>query len=131
MCVRGVDHPWPGNILLARRGLAFHDGFAFVGLSKIRETAVFGGVPIAERHAGLQCGVAVVDLSSGRRLAYLEFQSGVEEIFAVEVLTGVRLPVVSGPYPEVDGVATIWSVPAAGSGLTHPAGGPDAPRADP
>jgi uncharacterized protein (TIGR03032 family) len=130
VCVRGVDHPWPGNILLARRGLAFHDGFAFVGLSKIRETAVFGGVPIAERHAGLQCGVAVVDLSSGRRLAYLEFQSGVEEIFAVEVLTGVRLPVVSGPYPEVDGVATIWSVPAAGSGLTDPAGGPDSPRAD-
>src|SRR5262249_53395294 len=31
------------------RGLAFHDDFAFVGLSKIRETAVFGGVPIAQR----------------------------------------------------------------------------------
>jgi uncharacterized protein (TIGR03032 family) len=96
------------------RGLAFHEGFAFVGLSKIRETAVFGGVPIAGRPEGLRCGVAVVDLGSGRRLAHLEFQSGVEEIFAVEVLPGVRFPAVSGPYPELDGVPTIWSAPAAG-----------------
>jgi uncharacterized protein (TIGR03032 family) len=99
------------------RGLAFHDGFAFVGLSKIRETAVFGGVPIAGRREGLQCGVAVVELSSGRRLAHLEFQSGVEEIFAVAVLPGVRFPAVSGPYPEVDGVPTIWSAPGPGPGL--------------
>src|SRR5262249_32757421 len=62
------------------RGLAFHGGFAFVGLSRIRETAVFGGVPIASRHEALQCGVAVVDLATGRRLAHLQFQSGVEEI---------------------------------------------------
>jgi uncharacterized protein (TIGR03032 family) len=113
------------------RGLAFHDGLAFVGLSKVRETAVFGGVPIAERREALQCGVAVVELASGRRLAHLEFQAGVEEIFAVEVLPGVRFPAVSGPYPEVDGVPTIWSAPAAGSGLADPAGGADAPRVGP
>ena len=34
-----------------------------------------------------------------------------EEIFAVEVLPGVRFPAVSGPYPEVDGVPTIWCAP--------------------
>jgi uncharacterized protein (TIGR03032 family) len=113
------------------RGLAFHDGFAFVGLSKIRETAMFGGVPIAERREGLQCGVAVVELASGRRLAHLEFQAGVEEIFAVEVLPGMRFPAVSGPYPEVDGVATIWSAPAAGPGLADPASGTDAQRVGP
>src|SRR5262249_3886517 len=31
------------------RGLALHGTYAFVGLSKIRETSTFGGVPIAER----------------------------------------------------------------------------------
>jgi uncharacterized protein (TIGR03032 family) len=107
------------------RGLAFHDGFAFVGLSRIRETAVFGGVPIAGRREGLRCGVAVVELSSGRRLAQLEFHSGVEEIFAVAVLPGVRFPAVSGPYPEVDGVPTIWSAPGPGPGLAGHAGEPD------
>src|SRR5438874_119092 len=93
------------------RGLAFHDHFAFVGLSKIRETSTFGGLPIAERREELRCGIGVVDVRNGRFAAHLEFQSGVEEIFAVEVLPGIRLPVVSGPYPEVDGVPTIWSAP--------------------
>jgi uncharacterized protein (TIGR03032 family) len=96
------------------RGLAFHDRVAFVGLSKIRETAVFGGVPIASRHEALQCGVAVVDLRTGRRLAHIEFQSGVEEIFAVEVLPDIRFPAVSGPHPAADGVPTIWSAPDPG-----------------
>jgi uncharacterized protein (TIGR03032 family) len=98
------------------RGLAFHESFAFVGLSTIRETAVFGGVPVAERRESLRCGVAVIDLRTGRSVAHLEFQSGVEEIFAVEVLPGVRFPAVSGPYPAVDGVPTIWSAPAVGPG---------------
>jgi uncharacterized protein (TIGR03032 family) len=93
------------------RGLALHDSFAFVGLSKIRETSTFGGLPIAQRRQELRCGVGIVDLRSGRLVAHLEFQSGVEEIFAVEVLPGIRFPALSGPYPEVDGVPTIWSAP--------------------
>ena len=72
------------------RGLAFAGPFAFVGLSQIRETAVFGGVPIAEQREKLRCGVGVVDLRSGRSVAYLEFVSGVNEIFAIEVLPGLR-----------------------------------------
>lgn len=93
------------------RGLAFHDTFGFVGLSKIRETATFGGLPIAERREELRCGVGIVDLRNGRLLAHVEFQSGVEEIFAIEVLPGIRCPAVSGPYPGLDGVPTIWSAP--------------------
>jgi hypothetical protein len=68
-------------------------------------------VPIADRRAELRCGVGIVDLRGGRLTAHLEFQTGVEEIFAVEVLPGVRLPALSGPYPEIDGVPTIWSAP--------------------
>ena len=51
------------------RGLACHDRWAFVGLSKIRETSTFGGVPIAERKDELKCGLAVIDLSTGRLAA--------------------------------------------------------------
>jgi protein O-GlcNAc transferase len=96
------------------RGLVFHGQFAFVGLSKIRETAIFGGVPIAERRDELFCGVAVVDLVSGRTVAQVQFHSGVEEIFAVDVLPGCRNPVLSGPSPEKDGREDIWFVPPKG-----------------
>jgi uncharacterized protein (TIGR03032 family) len=93
------------------RGLALHGSFAFVGLSRIRETSTFGGLPIAERREQLRCGVGIVDLRTGRLVAHLEFQSGVEEIFAVQVLPGIRFPALSGPYAELDGVPEIWSAP--------------------
>ncbi len=93
------------------RGLCFHGQFAFVGLSKIRETSVFGGVPIAEHRDELRCGVAAVDLVSGRTVAWLQFHSGVDEIFAVDVLPGCLHPVLSGPDPEQDGRQDIWVVP--------------------
>jgi uncharacterized protein (TIGR03032 family) len=93
------------------RGLALYDRFAFVGLSKIRETSTFGGMPIAERRPELKCGVGVVDLGTGRLEAHLEFVTGVEEIFDVQVLPGARCPILSGPYASLDGAAPIWTVP--------------------
>jgi uncharacterized protein (TIGR03032 family) len=93
------------------RGLALYDRFAFVGLSKIRETATFGGMPIAERRPQLKCGVGVVDLGTGRLMAHLEFVTGVEEIFDVQVVVGARCPALSGPYASLDGAAPIWTVP--------------------
>jgi len=93
------------------RGLALYDRFAFVGLSKIRETATFGGMPIAARRPELKCGVGVVELGTGRLIAHLEFVTGVEEIFDVQVLPGVRCPALSGPYASLDGAAPIWTVP--------------------
>ena len=93
------------------RGLAFIGSLAFVGLSKIRETPTFGGMPITECREELKCGVAVVDLTSGRLISLLEFHSGVEEIFDVQLLAGVRNPVISGPFPIRDGGQVIWTVP--------------------
>lgn len=93
------------------RGLAMHDRFAFVGLSRIRETSTFGGMPIAERRPELKCGVGVVDLTSGMLVGHLEFLTGVEEIFDVQVVPGVRCPALSGPYAQLDGAAPIWTVP--------------------
>jgi uncharacterized protein (TIGR03032 family) len=92
------------------RGLAMYDRFAFVGLSKIRETSTFGGMPIAERRPELKCGVGVVDLTSGRLVAHFEFVTGVEEIFDVQVVSA-RCPALSGPYAGLDGAAPIWTVP--------------------
>jgi hypothetical protein len=95
------------------RGLALYGRFAFVGLSRIRETSTFGGMPIALRRPELKCGVGVVDLGTGRLAAHLEFVTGVEEIFDVQVLPGTRCPALSGPYPSLDGAGPIWTVPQA------------------
>jgi uncharacterized protein (TIGR03032 family) len=78
------------------RGLALVGPYAFVGLSKIRPTSAMDGVPLAERRESLKCGVAVVDLGSGRVVASLEFQKAVEEIFDVQLLPGLRFPEVIG-----------------------------------
>src|SRR5438270_5402502 len=70
------------------RGLAIHGPYAFIGLSKMRETNTFGGLPIAERLGELKCGVAVVDLRRAQVVGLLEFQSAGEEIFAGAVVPG-------------------------------------------
>jgi len=97
------------------RGLDLHRGLAFVGLSRIRETAVFGDLPLDDRRESLRCGLAVVDCESGAIRATLFFKAGVEEIFDVRVLPGYRNPVLSGPYPDVDETETIWVVPGLGA----------------
>ena len=82
------------------RGLALVGPYAFVGLSKIRETSAMDGVPLAERRTQLKCGVAVVDCRDGRLVAFLEFQTAVEEIFDVQLLPGLRFPEVVGFQKE-------------------------------
>jgi uncharacterized protein (TIGR03032 family) len=76
------------------RGLDFAGGLAFVGLSQVRESAVFSGIPITERlpEDERTCGVCAVDLASGRVVAMLRFDTAVQEIFAVTVLPGRRWP---------------------------------------
>jgi uncharacterized protein (TIGR03032 family) len=70
------------------RGLDFAGDLAFVGLSQVRESAIFSGIPITERQAPEQrtCGVCVVDLRRGETIALLKFESGVQEVFAVALL---------------------------------------------
>lgn len=72
------------------RGLAFYDRFAFVGLSKAREKRMFGGLPIEEHKTELQCGIQVVDLDSGKVVAFIQFEAGCEELFDVQVLPNAR-----------------------------------------
>src|SRR5262245_47354629 len=70
------------------RGLEFVGDLAFVGLSQVRESAVFSGIPITDRLAPEErtCGVCVVDLRRGEVVALLKFETGVQEVFAVALL---------------------------------------------
>lgn len=93
------------------RGLSFHQNLAFVGLSKIRETSTFGGMPIAEKPRELKCGIGIVDLTSGELAGTFEFINGVEEIFDVHVLPGIRTADLLGPYGRQEDRKPIWIVP--------------------
>jgi uncharacterized protein (TIGR03032 family) len=69
------------------RGLCFAGPLALVGLSQVRESAVFGGVPIAERALDERtCGVWVINIESGQTVALVKFEDAVQEIFAVETM---------------------------------------------
>ncbi|MEF8712690.1 MAG: TIGR03032 family protein [Accumulibacter sp.] len=93
------------------RGLAMHAGYAFIGLSKIREKAEFGGLPIETRGEPLQCGLWVVDLRRGAAVGFLAFEAGCEEVFAVEVLPGIRWPAIIGFQQET--IQGLYVVPPA------------------
>jgi uncharacterized protein (TIGR03032 family) len=93
------------------RGLSFAGPYAFIGLCKVREKANFGDVPIAAQRGRLRCGVAVVELVTGRLVAQIEFTEGIHEVFAVEVLPGTRCPAISGPFVARDDTQPIYIVP--------------------
>ncbi|MEZ4770585.1 MAG: TIGR03032 family protein [Caldilineales bacterium] len=68
------------------RGVDFAGPLAFIGLSQVRETAVFSGIPLVERLEERICGVWVVNVQTGETVAFLRFESGVQEIFAVQIV---------------------------------------------
>ena len=75
------------------RGLDFVGPLAFVGLSQVRESAVFSGIAIAERPlTERSCGVWVVDIQTGATVAFVRFEEAVQEIFAVQLLPNLRFP---------------------------------------
>jgi uncharacterized protein (TIGR03032 family) len=82
------------------RGLALCGDYAFVGLSKIRQSSAMDGVPLAERRHQLKCGIAAVDLRRGQAVGFLEFQPAVEEILDVQLLPGIRFPEIIGFQKE-------------------------------
>lgn len=91
------------------RGLCFVGPYALVGLCKIREKHIFGGLPIQERCKELTSGVAVVDLRSGVEVGMFEFTAGCEELFEVRFLPDVRRPMILN-----------FDRPAAREAMTNP-----------
>jgi uncharacterized protein (TIGR03032 family) len=87
------------------RGLEMVGNLAFVGLSQVRETAIFSGIQITERLQETErtCGVWVVDVQRGEVVAFLKFEDAVQEIFAVALLPGMRFPDVINDNAEIVG----------------------------
>jgi uncharacterized protein (TIGR03032 family) len=90
------------------RGLAFHDGLAFVGLSRIRETAIFGGAPIAAYHDQLKCGDGVIELSTGTTDCTREavFTRSPTTMPSPGVLTADAWPVTTPARARISGAPT-------------------------
>ena len=103
------------------RGLLFAGGLAFIGLSQVRETATFGGLPLMERLDERLCGVWAVNPQSGQIVGFLRFEELVQEVFDVELLAGVR-------YPEI---AEEGSDAATNSFMLPEAAQPGRPRMKP
>lgn len=68
------------------RGIDFIERYALIGLSEVRETAVFAGLPLTEREQDRKCGVWIVDIESGESVGFLVFSDGVQEIFSVQLV---------------------------------------------
>ena len=83
------------------RGLDFAGHLAFVGLSQVRETATFSGIRIAELPQDQRCcGVWIVDLRNGQIVGFVKFTDALQEIFAVQILQGIRWPEVLSEDPK-------------------------------
>jgi uncharacterized protein (TIGR03032 family) len=78
------------------RGLDFWGNLAFVGLSQVRQKGTFDGLPLTDRLPEEErfCGIQVLNLATGQLQAFLKFDSGVHEIFAVQVLPGIQFPAI-------------------------------------
>ena len=88
------------------RGLSFYGPLAFVGLSQVRESAVFSGIPIVEKLEKAEeraCGVWVLNIQTGETVGFCKFEDGVQEIFALEVLPGMRFPDLVNHDPMIVG----------------------------
>ncbi len=74
------------------RGLDFDGPYAFIGLSQIRQSAVFSEIPLLSRLTERFCGIQAVDLRTGQIVGTIGFEDPVQEIFSVVVLPRTRAP---------------------------------------
>ena len=101
------------------RGLDFAGPFALVGLSKVRDAANFSGINIAgmpepERY----CGIWAVDTRTDQIVGFMKFTNAVQEIFAVQVLSGLCRP---GVFSEdVTRIAATFRIPGLSSTAAQP-----------
>jgi uncharacterized protein (TIGR03032 family) len=94
------------------RGMTLVGPLAFVGLSQVRETATFGGLPLTERLDERLCGVWVVNIETGKIVGFIRFEELVQEIFDVGILPGVRFPEIAESGSEA--VSYSFALPNAG-----------------
>jgi uncharacterized protein (TIGR03032 family) len=83
------------------RGLAFHDKYAVVGLSKPRYKR-FEGLKLDDRlkraDAEPWCGVQIIDLDTGGCVDWLRIDGAVAELYDVAVIPGFARPMALTPF---------------------------------
>jgi len=89
------------------RGLDFVDRYALMGLSQVRETSTFDGIPITEDGSERRSGVWIIDIETGEQVGLLRFNDAVEEIFAVKVLPGLTFPSLLEPGHPLIGTSYV------------------------
>jgi uncharacterized protein (TIGR03032 family) len=72
------------------RGLSFKNDYAFIGISRLRKSHVFGDLSIANRK--INAGVAIIDLVRGELAGEITYDETLQEIYDVHVLQGKRHP---------------------------------------
>ncbi|MEJ2619334.1 MAG: TIGR03032 family protein [Candidatus Thiodiazotropha sp.] len=72
------------------RGLSFKNNYAFIGISKLRKSHVFGDLSIANHR--IDAGVAVIDLNNGERVGEIVYDDELHEIYDLHVLHDKRHP---------------------------------------
>ncbi|WP_432201868.1 TIGR03032 family protein [Erythrobacter sp. W53] len=85
------------------RGLSFHDGFAFVGLSRPRYKR-FEGLELDQRLKDTDsepwCGVQVIDLKSGNCVDWFRIDGDIGELYDIELVEGFRCPMTVSPTSQ-------------------------------
>jgi uncharacterized protein (TIGR03032 family) len=85
------------------RGLALVGDYALVTVSKPRY-GKFEDMPIADelakRNLDPICGVLVIDVTRGEIVEWIRLEGGVQELFTVELMPGIKCPMVVGPQTE-------------------------------
>jgi uncharacterized protein (TIGR03032 family) len=112
------------------RGLAFAGPLAFVGLSEVRESMTFGGLPITGRLEERECGVWIVNIETGQTLGFLRFEGAVQEIFAVDLLRGMTFPEIVEHGSPIVNQAFVLPDAALAQAVTTSAPEPDAGSAE-
>jgi len=74
------------------RGMDIVGDFAFIGVSKVRESATFSGLEVTKLPKRV-AGVWIVNLKTGKIISFVEFTSGLEEVFAITVLAHKKVEI--------------------------------------
>lgn len=70
------------------RGLSFKNQYAFIGVSKLRNTHTFSDLELVDKD--IKAGVVIVDLNAGKVVGKIEYENDVEELYDVHILEGYK-----------------------------------------
>lgn len=70
------------------RGLSFKDHYAFIGVSKLRNTHTFSDLELADKD--IKAGVVIVDLDTGQIAGEIKYETSVDELYDVHILDGLK-----------------------------------------